>query len=64
MHATSKEKQGKLYIVGKVNKFRSWKKYELIVFSISQKKIANNCGNDHATFDQINKICNPSASSK
>jgi len=35
-----KGKQGKLYIVGKLNKCRFRKKYELPVFLIPPKKIA------------------------
>ena len=37
-----KGKYGKLYIVGKLNKCRFWKKNELPVSSIPQKKMASN----------------------
>jgi len=47
MLAILKGKHGKLYIVGKLNKCRFWKKYELPVSSIPQKKMASNRGNDH-----------------
>jgi len=46
-----KGKHGKLYIDGKLNKWRFWKKYELPVSSIPQKKIANNRENDHVPFN-------------
>ena len=38
------------YIVGKLNKCRFRQKYKLPVSSIPQKKIANNCENDHVSF--------------
>ena len=47
-----KGKHGKLYIVGKLNKWRFWEKYELPVSSIRQKKIAKNHENDHVSFIQ------------
>jgi len=33
-------------------------------FSIPQKKIANNRENDHASFNVINRVSNPSALAK
>ena len=57
-----KGKHSKLYIVGKLNKWRFWeKKYELLVSSIPQKKMANNRENDHVSFNWINRVSNPSA---
>jgi len=46
-----KEKHDKLFIVGKLNKCKCWKKYELPVSLIAQKKIANNHENDHVSFN-------------
>ena len=52
-----KGKQGKLYIVGKLNKCRFQKKYELPVFFNSTKEnCKNDCENDHASFRQTNEL--------
>jgi len=46
-----KGKHGKLYIIGKLNKYRFRKKNILPVSSIPQKKIANNHENDNVSFN-------------
>ena len=40
------------------------KKNEILVSSIRQTKIANNHKNDHASFNRINRVSNPSPLSK
>jgi len=40
------------------------KKNKLLVSSILQMKIANNQGNDHVSFNCINRVSNPSALAK
>ena len=51
-----KGKHGKLYIVGKLNKCRFQKKYELPVFFNSTKEnCKNDRENDHASFRQTNE---------
>ena len=50
-----KEKHGKLYIIGKVNKCRFCQKYELPGFFNSAKEnCKNDRENDDASFNQIN----------
>ena len=53
-----KEKHGKLYIVGKLNKCRFRKKYEFLVFFLNSTKenCKNDRENDHASFNQTNEL--------
>ena len=59
-YARHKGKHGKLYIVEEINKFRfREKKYELPVFFFlysANENCKNYRQNDHASFNQINKL--------